>query len=80
MSPVRKKLCLALADSSAIMGCDGVHTLSLSLLPPRRKVSDPWSAIQPFDLVDSFWNTDIKADAILSYPSLLKHLLGVIPH
>ena len=40
----------------------------------------PLAAREPFDLVDSFRNADIKADVILSYPSLLKQLLGVIPY
>ena len=95
MRPVRRKLRFASADRSAIQGGDSVQTLSLALVPPDSKgtqsgnVADgrrtqTGSASLPpagtFNLVDNFWAADIRADIVLSYPSLLRHLLGVIPH
>ena len=95
MTTVRRKLRFASADGSAIQGGDSVQTLSLALVPPGSKgtecasVADcrrtrTGSASPPpagtFNLADNFWAAGIRADIILSYPSLLRHLLGVIPH
>ena len=93
--PVQRKLRSASADGSAIQGGDSVQTLSLALVPPDSKGTESagvadgrhtrtGSASPPpagtFNLVDNFCAADIRADIILSYPSLLRHLLGVIPH
>ena len=95
MRPVRRKLRFASADGSPIQGGDSVQTLSLALVPPDSKGTESasvadgrrtqtGSASRPsagtFNLMDNFWVADIRADIILSYPSLLHHLLGVIPH
>ena len=95
MRPVRRKLRFASADGSAIQGGDSVQMLSLALVPPDSKDTESasvadgrhtrtGSASPPptgtFNLVDNFWAADIRADIILSYPSLLRYLIGVIPH
>ena len=94
MRPVRRKLRFASADGSAIQGGDSVQTLSLALVPPDSKGTESasvadgrrtqtCSASPPsagtFNLVNNFWAADIRADIILSYASLLRHLLGRIP-
>ena len=93
--PVRHKLCFASADGSAIQGGDSVQTLSLALVPPDSKGTESASGADgrctqtgstsppsagTFNLVNNVWAADIRADIILSYPSLLRHLLGVIQH
>ena len=95
MRPVRSKFRFASVDGSAIQGGDSVQTLSLALVPPDSKGTESASVVDGqrtrtgsaspppagmFNLVDNFWAADIRADIILSYPSLLRHLLGVIPH
>ena len=81
MKDVRKRLQFASADGSAMRGGDKVQTLSLDLHPPKAQEELPPSdQTGSFLLKDRFWNADIRADIILSYPSLLKHNLGVLPH
>ena len=80
MQPLQKKLRFILANGWAIKGGDSFQTLHLVFFPPGNKGSVPSSVVQPFNIVDSFWNANDTADVILSYPSLLKHLLGLIPH
>ena len=95
MRPARRKLRCASADGSAIQGGDSVQTISLALVPPDSKAGESASgadgrrtqtdsASPPsagmFNLIDNFWAANIRADIILSHASLLRHLLGVIPH
>ena len=81
MQDVRKRLRFPSADGPAMQGGDKVQTLALTLRPPKAQGSlhaeDPDGS---FTLKDRFWNADIRADIILSYPSLLRHNLGVLPH
>ena len=85
MRLLRMKLRFASADGSAIQGADSVQTLSLAQVPPDSKGTEPTSgadgrhtrtdsasppSARTFNLVDNFWAADIRADIILSYPSL----------
>ena len=95
MRPVRQKLRFASADGSAIQGGESVQTLSLALVPPESQGTEsasgadgrrtqtgsalPQSA-RTFTLISKFWAADIRAGIILSYCSLLRHVLGLIPH
>ena len=81
MQDVRKRLRFASADVSAMQGGDKVQTLALTLRPPKAQGSlHSEDKNESFTLKDRFWNADIRADNILSYPSLLRHNLGVLPH
>ena len=81
MKDVRKRLQFASADGSSMKGGDKVQTLSLTLHPPKTQGEPlPDAPTNSFDLKDRFWNADIRADIILSYPSLLRYNLGVLPH
>ena len=81
MDHVRKKLQFASADGSSMRGGDKVQTLTLALQPPKAHESPHAEVpVGSFELTDRFWNADIRADVILSYPALLKNNLGVLPH
>ena len=58
-----------------------MQALALTLRPPKALGSLHAEGTDgSFTRKDRFWNADIRADIILSYPSLLRHNLGVLPH